>query len=297
MTEMKVNLGRKDYESMRSVIRRNVHINSETAFLRRYDLSYEMVEVLMGGVIIAREEYVERISQVGRAQISSFVPKSTATGEGWPDNVIGEVPQIVLKIYDFSGTFTVKEFIQDSEDKDLRLELFNVRAGQIVYVLGKVIPIDGSSGYIVRPTSIWDETSLDLYKVAFTKELAELKRRVEVVKHGPIQERIEEVLDNSYNVMDIVRCFLKKDPRLTDFDYAELARTISHVFRRRPSARLAYLMVRYYNKYLESTDGSRLDKAKWLAEFIGDVCVGDPLLRQYFPFDIGTQGLKGDKRL
>ena len=66
---------REEYFDLRTAIRGNILLNSETALKKRFAFARKEIEVLMGGIVTAKEEMVERIGKNDRMQISELIPK------------------------------------------------------------------------------------------------------------------------------------------------------------------------------------------------------------------------------
>ena len=167
-----IGLKKEEYFDSRTAIRGNILLNAETALKKRFAFAKEETEVLMGGIVTVREELVERIEKNDRMRVSALVPKKECENSCLDEkNTLGldkkyQVAQVELKIYDFSGYFSVGGSVSD-QSKDLRLKLFRAKEGDKVYVLGKVIPQNCPEGYFILPQAIFYEEELSVYKSVY----------------------------------------------------------------------------------------------------------------------------------
>ena len=264
-------LTRKEYTGIRKRVRKSIFINSKEALLKR--TVFKDKEVLMGGVVIEKEKFVEQSFQdeEGNVQISKLVPFSKkddfAEEEDNPKfSRIAESVQLELSIFDFSGVFTVSGFIEE-QTKDMRLKLFSIKEGNILYILGKIIPMNTKEGYFLLPSEVLSEDELQLHKIAHKEKFSEIKQATEKAKRTDATERVSDALyyNSTWNPMEVIRQFLKKSTQICDFDYCWLVDTVYYMYQRNPSLKLARIVAKYYYKYLNSSSLEEgTDKTKLL---------------------------------
>ena len=131
-----INLQRSGYREIRKKVRSNIRTNSRKVFEGRFSFSSE--KVLMGGIIVRKKKLIE----------SSGVLKT---------------PNMALIVFDFSGEFEVCGFTCHLTDKVYQ-RLFSVVVGEVIYVIGEVIPIETSEGYFIIPDLIMSESELSEYR-------------------------------------------------------------------------------------------------------------------------------------
>jgi hypothetical protein len=237
---------RATYSILRKTIRENIMLNSRVALKKRFAFGSIDQEVMMGGVVVRRVEMVELIYENSKLRISKFMPKADVEKELCKRGTVLDVAQVDLQVFDGSGCFDVCGSIND-QSKELRLQLFKQKLGDVVFILGQVIPQNCSEGYFLLPTAIFGEQEYSLYKnLAYKQQLAKLKETIDRIKNSQEPEFIGDALSCAMSSMDTIRLFLKKDPRITPFDYYWLARVAYDRFSSNPSTRLAHMVARYH---------------------------------------------------
>ena len=245
---------REEYFDLRTVIRGNILLNSETVLYKRFAFARQEIEVLMGGIVTAKYELVERIGKNDRLQISELIPKKKCRDDCIDEkDTFGfdkkyQVAQVELKVYDFSGYFSVGGSVTD-QSKDLRIGLFRAREGDRIYVLGKIIPMNCPEGYFVLPQEIFNEEEISLYKTTHGGYFSILRERLASVINCQDIEYIGDTLSCYRTSMDVIRLFIGKHPNIKNADYYWLATVIKEfLLPKYPSPKLSGLVERYYKR-------------------------------------------------
>jgi len=167
-----------EYHDLRKKVRKNIYINCQQALLKRHIFNDK--DVVMGGVVIKKTQYIERTWNIGKARISrlDLVSETAPVHDGSNYRTVKEAVNFEFEIYDFTGTFEIVAFTDD-QNKDQRLKFFKVKEGDIIYLIGKIIPIDSEKQYFVLPSLILSEDEWMIYKVAYEQELLQMKRLID----------------------------------------------------------------------------------------------------------------------
>lgn len=250
-------LSKKQYQNMRRKVRKNIFLNSKDAFLKRTLFRDEYV--LMGGVVIERIRLVKKSYENvrGNVRLSELSPLSKK--KDVDDEEVGsyfcqirETPELEFKIFDFSGIFRMGGFV-DEEAKEIRQMLFKIKEGDIVYVMGKIIPMNGGEGYFLLSSMAFNEEELTFYRTANKKQFMDMKKEVEKIKLAEVKKGPFD--DLCYNfTMGVVRPFLKKGQEIDSSDYHWLVSAVCDLYSANPSPKLARIALKYSYKHLESQE-------------------------------------------
>jgi len=167
-----------EYHDLRKKVRNNIFINSQQVLSKRHVFSDK--DVVMGGVVIKKTQCIERTWNRGKARISRLDLANEAASVYDDSNyaTVKETVNFEFKIYDFTGTFEMVAFTDD-QSKDQRLRIFKVKEGDIIYLIGKIIPINSEAQYFVLPSLILSEDEWMFYKVAYERKLLQMKRFID----------------------------------------------------------------------------------------------------------------------
>lgn len=252
------NLTKERYTSLRKTVRQNIMVNSRYVYLNRF--KFTDTPVLMGGIVIQREEIFECISGYEHIEVAQFLTKeefegsrNNATESDWL-KPIGYIKQLQFKIFDFSGHFTI--LIDRDLIREARLRFFKVKGGDLVYVIGKIIPINESSnGYFLLPADILTEKEFEFYKEVYSDQFREMKNKVQKAKLKEYIPTISDILNYHRERFEVIRLFLSKNDGISEPDYFWLINAIVDIYRERPCRKLAQLAYRYFYRWHKSRSG------------------------------------------
>lgn len=246
-------LSRAEYFHLREEVRKNTFINSRQCFLKRFEFEDKNVSVLMGGIVCKRKELVlvDRRNDSG-VHLSVVVEVEEYD---WRYPVIGS--GISFLIYDFSGMFRVYDVVREGISAWL-----DVKEGEIIYVIGKVNPLNDRDGYLIHPRWIGYTEDLEVYRMIYKDDLEKMKRQIDSIKEKPSQLDISRILyyNANWRPIEVVRHFLRRDERIEPDLYYWLSVAGYEYYLKKPSPQIAMLVWKYYRKYMESQDFSDVDK-------------------------------------
>jgi hypothetical protein len=252
-------LPKDEYFALRKAVRKNIALNSQQATLRK--LLVGGAEILMGGMVIKKTRLVNEKFGNEKMSISVSLPQERAD-EGYQDNLksnsgleeISETAEFLFVLYDFSGVFDVRVFWGEDKNRDLMLRASRIKEGDVVYVVGSFVPINGPEKYFIIPSEIFYEDELKLCDFVDVEKLKSIRKSMQEIKNLPIPpERIRDILNYSdWNPYEILRLFLPKDNHIGNFDYYKLVDCLYGFYSENPSLKLANLIVKYYKKYGQS---------------------------------------------
>lgn len=272
------NLTKEQYNKLRRTVRQNILVNSRDVYLNRF--KFTKTPVLMGGIVIQREELFECVSSNGRIEVAQFLIKKEfernpngTTEAGWLEP-IKYIKQLQFKIFDFSGLFTV---LTDRDlTRETRLKLFKLKEGDLIYVIAKIIPINESGdGYFLLPTDVFSEKELGFYKEVYSNQFLEMKNKVRDAKLKEYVETTSDILYFPRERMEVIKLFLTKNDSISAFDYFWLINEIAAVYQERPLRKLAHLAYKYFYRWHKNQNGvsedPKVDFEDWYPDLAEEI--------------------------
>lgn len=261
---MKLSLSKSEACVLRKTIRRNILVNSRQALLKRVPLAE--LEVLMGGVVMERRELIEVARGNGKCRVSCLVPpaelEASVKGEAGEENFrlisLGHATE--LTIYDFSGAFEISGFVQDRE---VRKKISGLRVGDVVYVSGKIIPMNNAAGYHLRPKDLYSPDEFLFYREMFSEKFSLRKREIREVLARSYAETVNDRLFYSKSDMDMVRLFCSRPGELKVFDYFWLCGVVYERYRKTLMSRFAKATLKYFLIYGSSQNWDGVDPEEY----------------------------------
>lgn len=250
-------LNKEQYINLRNTVRQNTLLNSREALLKRF--TFCDTEVLMGGIVVKKTKLIEQQSGNKNLRLSCFVSEENIKeeAEGSVESLgldrREDIKQIRFKVFDFSGTFIALGSF-DKQDKNFRTRLFKIKEGDLLYIIGKIVPINSEEGYFFLPSTFFNDEEIKLYKEIHEEYFLKIDKAIKEIKRKKMEEYLGDIISCKKENMDVIRPFLQKNKQLNDYDYYWLVDVIYDMYLKRHSTKLAYLIAMYYKKYANNME-------------------------------------------
>jgi hypothetical protein len=247
-------LSKERYLALRKTVRSNIALNSQQAVLRK--ASFGEVKVLMGGIIVKKSRYVKK--RFINEAMSISVSLSAERAEGYQSCLdLTEKPaaaEFEFSLYDFSGMFNVR-VSWENQDRNLILRATKLKEGDVVYVIGRSVPINSPDQYFIIPSEIFYEDELRLCEYVSADKLRELKKHIQEIKNAPAPlKNIDDDLyyNSGWNFAKTLRLFLSEGKIVNNSRYYWLIECLYEFYRLNPSLKLAILTAKYFKRYAQN---------------------------------------------
>lgn len=251
---LNINYPREKYRELSKTIRRNIMVNSECAFSRRFEFGKRRSPVLMAGLAVEYEELMgvscrdNDLIEVSQLVARGEWEKQKAESGEVPDETDWKVDQLELKLFDGSGFIEVLTVLIRREE-DIEKIRDKVKKGEIIFVIGLLMPINSPAGYFLLSEMILSEEELALYKHVYAAKFKEYKLSADLIKSSPLKPaEASDILCYPRNNMEIIRLFLSNRPDMEQTDYFYLACTAYEMFTNSPSLKTALMVMKYFRR-------------------------------------------------
>jgi len=216
-----MNYSKKTCQKIRRKIRSHIHIKARECLAYRRALGEGKKELLVGGVVLRKKRQVAQIvRQDDLVSITKFVTLEEYRKDSDDEKSLSDIAYDEFVLYDFSGEMTV---CPSKDDKDIRIKSNLLNEGDVVYVIGQVIPLNCQEGYFIRPKAIFNEPELEFYQSIYSEYFKKLKDDTTSILSQPIVFDFDFALSCYRNSSEILNHFLHNRDQINDFDYQQLA--------------------------------------------------------------------------
>ncbi|KJJ83659.1 hypothetical protein OMAG_002468 [Candidatus Omnitrophus magneticus] len=238
-----------EYMALRARLRRNSFINSQQVLEKLF--AFKAEQILMGGIVTRQSQSMRGCRQ----EVLDITPDIGSSWE-YPDpELAARLFNIELEIYDFSGKFVV-QFFRNKQGQDMRQRLLDVKEGDVLYVLGDVIPVNCEEQYNIMADRLFTEDEFEMCRRGYRREIRNVRRIIRRIKQRPAPPKgIDNIIcyHSMWDPMAIVRLFIAGGRMFASEDYFWLAESIYTMYERQPSPGLTRLLRKYYCVYKRCT--------------------------------------------
>ncbi len=270
---------RARWSKIRSSVRRHALINAQQALEKRMLLSDSSEKVLMGGIVVKKQDMAGILCDNAQYQTRCVMPVERGQlelgmlgGQGHGERSVLENAGFDFLIYDFSETFKVSGSLGDF-DRDLRRKMYRLKEGDVVFVEGALISLNCPSGYIISPTNFYSEEEISFYRQIYPDVYDRRGEALNVFKKRSFQEPDEYTLMTARQPWDVIKLFLKPSHSFDPSHYFWLESAAYDFFEKTEDIRAAQLVLKYY--LIEMLD----EKKRYEQDEIGAYSVD---LKEYF---------------
>ncbi len=242
------------YRRMRKLIRSVAFINCSQAARNRQFLE-DYGSLLVGGMVLEKQYLEWRYSrQKGYMELELLDPENKTSDyfEAYGGNIHTSVV-----LFDGSGSFPVHGNCQTASE-DIKRKFYLAKTGDILFVWGKVIPcVTGRSkeGFSILPEHVFSPDEWEFYKTVYSDKVSDIKQAIGQIKQLDVPEAPSFTMEHCQNSMDVLRRFLKRDPRISNTDFSLLALAIYEIYEKHPLPWIAQLVWCVFKKaYLDLYD-------------------------------------------
>ena len=242
------------YRHTRKLIRSAAFINcSQASRNRQFLRDYE--SVLIGGIVLEKQYLEWHYSrQKGHIELAPLDPENR-TPEYFEAH--GAKIRTNMVVFDGSGSFSVCG-PRSTTSEDVKRKFYLAKTGDVLLVWGKVVPcLTGTfrEGFSIFPEHVFSPDEWEFYKTIYSDKVSGIKQAIGQVKQLDVPETPSFAMVHCRSSMDVLRRFLKRDPRISSKDYTLLALAIYDIFKEHPFPWIAQLIWRVFKKaYLDLHD-------------------------------------------